>query len=237
MLPASRGEQLVLVRALVIALLAGCTETVFAADLLLRWPALPDADGYRLYIGTQSRVYTRQQELGPLTADTLGGTVYFLATGFEQGRYFLALTAYNSTGESDYSNEKEALFDAVAPPVANAGPDVIGVVGQTMVIGEADGSTHCVWLQRGGPPVDLTEPTSCQVSFTAGRSGVFDFLLIVYDSEGIASTGSARVIVADAPVPAASPALCLILVLVLAGVGWQGLRHVVACPNGAPGEG
>jgi len=114
------------VRALIILLVTLWAQTASAADLLLRWPALPDADGYRLYVGTQSRHYTQAQDLASLTADTVGGIVHFLATGFQPGRYVFAVTAYNSAGESDYSNEKEVLFGAIKPPVARAGLSRVG---------------------------------------------------------------------------------------------------------------
>ena len=130
--------------AAIVVLLALWSEASFAADLLLRWRAVPDTSGYRLYIGTQSRLYTQQQDLGPLTADTIEGIVHFLENGFQPGSYFFALTAYNGTGESDYSNEKAVPFDGGAAPVASAGPDQVGVVGQTIVLGAAGGSARYV---------------------------------------------------------------------------------------------
>jgi hypothetical protein len=215
------------VPAAVAVIVALWMQTARAADLLLRWTAEADAQGYRLYLGTQSHLYSERDDLGLLTADTIGGIVYFLKTGLPPSqRHFLAVTAYNEAGESDFSNEKEVLLGTVEPPAASAGADQVVGVGQTIVLG-ADGASNVryVWLQRDGPPADLSDPTSSTTSFTSSRSGSFQFVLIAFDANGIASSDNVRITVVNAAVPTVSRGACLLAAAVLVGLAWHRLRH------------
>ncbi|MFQ5668861.1 MAG: thrombospondin type 3 repeat-containing protein [Candidatus Binatia bacterium] len=191
------------VPAAVIGILAGWIGTASAADVLLRWSASPDAQGYRVHNGLQSRHYTLHEDVGLLAGDTVGGVVHFLAGGVEPGRgYFFAVTAYNSAGESDYSNEKAVVLDGNGPPAVNAGPDRTGVVGQQLVVGSDLGSSAgYIWLQRAGPPAQLAEPTRPKTTFTPRRAGRFEFMLVGYESQGVASTDRVEVVVTEAAVP------------------------------------
>lgn len=72
-----------------------------AAEVTLAWDPNPESDvvGYRVYQGTESRVYSQVHA----TDRTTSLTVTELAEGMT---YYFAVTALNSSGlESDYSNE------------------------------------------------------------------------------------------------------------------------------------
>lgn len=68
------------------------------ADVHLAWDPNTETDlaGYRLYRGTQSRQYTESKNVGNVTNYT------WTVPDADQ---FFAATAYNSAGESEYSNE------------------------------------------------------------------------------------------------------------------------------------
>ena len=83
------------------------------------------------------------------------------------------------------------------PPVADAGPNQIGVSAGTINL---DGSNSYSpdglpitfqWVQDGGPGVSLSAPTSARTSFNAVADNSYVFRLIVKDSLG--GTGQARV--------------------------------------------
>lgn len=73
------------------------------------WEAVPDpiVSGYKVYWGTQSRVYTQTVDAGNATE--------LIGTGFSEGvAYFAAITAYSNTGEeSDYSTELSFVYDSI----------------------------------------------------------------------------------------------------------------------------
>ncbi len=71
-----------------------------AADVSLAWdPSIsPNIAGYKVYVGTSSRIYNAPITIGNQTAYTV--------TGLSNGTYYFAVTAFDSSGnESDYSNE------------------------------------------------------------------------------------------------------------------------------------
>jgi hypothetical protein len=82
-------------------LLAGTWQAAAASHITLAWNANPESDiaGYKVYSGTNSRVYPGVVDIGKRTTVTLSNLV--------SGRtYFLALTAYDTTAlESDFSEE------------------------------------------------------------------------------------------------------------------------------------
>ena len=91
--------------------LIGFYSNVFGATLL--WDASPgEVTGYRLYYGTSAGSYIQNVDVGnvisystdslPLTEDTL---------------YYFVVTAYNSAGESGYSNEVSWAQDDTTPPI------------------------------------------------------------------------------------------------------------------------
>ncbi len=71
-----------------------------ATTATLTWNPVtdPTLDGYKVYVGTASGLYTRTITVGNLTSYTIDS----LATGTT---YFFTVTAYNSAGESSPSNE------------------------------------------------------------------------------------------------------------------------------------
>jgi len=83
------------------------------------------------------------------------------------------------------------------PPVANAGPDQIGVPAGTITLnGSASYSPDGLpitfqWVQQGGPAVTLASSTASITSFTAAAGNTYIFMLTVTDSLG--GTGQARV--------------------------------------------
>jgi len=83
------------------------------------------------------------------------------------------------------------------PPVANAGPDQIGVPAGTITLnGSASYSPEgnpitFSWVEDSGPPVALTAPTSAITTFQAAPGQTYSFLLTVRDNYG--GQGQARV--------------------------------------------
>jgi Fibronectin type III domain len=75
------------------------SSTVFAGGIQLAWDPPPDPVlGYKLYYGTSSGNYTKNMDVGKVATYTL--------TGLQDGQtYYIAVTAYNDSGESNYSNE------------------------------------------------------------------------------------------------------------------------------------
>lgn len=71
----------------------------YAASLTLAWDPVDDlADGFMLYYGTESGYYTGVIDVG----DAIDYTVF----GLESDQtYYFAVTAYNTFGESDFSEE------------------------------------------------------------------------------------------------------------------------------------
>jgi len=85
------------------------------ASVNLTWNASSGATGYRLHYGQSHGVYDTSIDVGPSTTASLNGSLTVDAT------YFFAATAYNSAGESDYSNEVSKLITAadVTPPTVS----------------------------------------------------------------------------------------------------------------------
>ena len=93
---------------------------------MFAWNPSDRATGYRLYSGLTSGVYDTVREMGPATS----ASVVDLTPGV---MYYFVVSAYNSGGESGYSNEVTVVLDAV-PPVEPTPPVV--VIGQPV-----DGAT------------------------------------------------------------------------------------------------
>lgn len=75
------------------------TLGVLAGTISLEWDPVPEAEGYRVYYGTSSGQYTDYVNVGNTTSTTLN--VFADCT-----TYFLAVKAFNSSGESDSFSEE-----------------------------------------------------------------------------------------------------------------------------------
>jgi|GEM_PF-1760253 len=73
-------------------------KDVFALSITLGWDKGSDANGYKIYYGTESGKYTQIIDVGYVNIYTLQGFEYNIV-------YYFAVTAYNENGESDYSKE------------------------------------------------------------------------------------------------------------------------------------
>jgi len=86
-----------------------------------------------------------------------------------------------------------------SPPVANAGPDQVGVpAGQVTLDGSAsfDPDNDPItfqWTQIGGNSVTLATPTAAKTTFTAVAGQTYLFKLTVTDSGGLSSSATTRV--------------------------------------------
>jgi hypothetical protein len=73
--------------------------------------ALTNLAGFRLYWGTTAGTYTTSRDIGNVKATTLN------VLGIFSGNWFMAVTAYDTTGnESGYSNEYNFFLRSPNPP-------------------------------------------------------------------------------------------------------------------------
>ncbi|HVO96581.1 MAG TPA: OmpA family protein [Bryobacteraceae bacterium] len=83
------------------------------------------------------------------------------------------------------------------PPVADAGPDQLGIPAGTVTLNGSnsyspDGNPLTYqWIQEGGPTVSLSAPTAAVTTFTATGNQSYTFRLVVKDNYG--GQGSSRV--------------------------------------------
>jgi hypothetical protein len=89
--------------------LSFCTEFVDSAEVTLQWNSVPEADGYNIYCGSEPRNYQPPQNAENNTTHTVS---------LDPGTYFFAVTAYNSYGESGYSQEVSTLITPTNPPTS-----------------------------------------------------------------------------------------------------------------------
>ncbi|MEK7404640.1 MAG: OmpA family protein [Acidobacteriota bacterium] len=86
-----------------------------------------------------------------------------------------------------------------APPVADAGPDQIGVAAGAIAFDgsgsfDSDGDPLTFqWDQIGGPAVSLTGRTAARAGFTAAEGQTYHFRLTVKDTQGAQGTDSVTV--------------------------------------------
>src|ERR1035437_4272611 len=86
-----------------------------------------------------------------------------------------------------------------SPPVANAGPDQVGVSAGTVTLdGSASydpdgGALTYQWSQIGGAAVTLATPTAAQTTFTGAAGQTYVFKLTVTDTGGLSASATTRV--------------------------------------------
>lgn len=86
-----------------------------------------------------------------------------------------------------------------SPPVANAGPDQVGVAAGTVTLdgsGSYDPENDPItyqWTQIGGTGVTLATPTAQKATFTAVAGQTYVFKLTVTDSGGLSNSATTRV--------------------------------------------
>jgi len=73
-----------------------------SATVVLIWDSVSGADGYRIYFRTSPGSYLQNLEQGLDVGNVTTFTAAALAVGTT---YHFAVTAYDSIGESDFSNE------------------------------------------------------------------------------------------------------------------------------------
>ncbi|UCF90643.1 MAG: DUF4214 domain-containing protein [Desulfobacterales bacterium] len=114
-LPTIRGVVSLISDVLKFTLLLALFATLAdSAEVKLAWDPSIGADGYRVYFGPESRNYFFYEDLGDQTEYTI--------TALEEGqKYYFAVTAFNSYGESDYSEEVAYTPGTVTEPSASAG--------------------------------------------------------------------------------------------------------------------
>jgi hypothetical protein len=93
-----------------------------------------------------------------------------------------------------------------APPVADAGPDQIGVAAGTISLDgsgsydpDGDAITYA-WTQIAGPATSLSAPTAAKTTFTATDGQTYSFRLIVKDTLGAQGTAKVTVTTQASPV-------------------------------------
>lgn len=88
---------------------------VSAADVSFSWLPNPESTvtGYKIYQGTESRVYTSSTDVGK--PDAVDGRVHATVSDVEAGRTYFAATAYSDEDESDYSTEVSHMIHLGAP--------------------------------------------------------------------------------------------------------------------------
>jgi hypothetical protein len=125
------------------------------AEVNLEWDPNMEADlaGYKIHYGTTSGQYDRHIDVGNMTQYTI--------TGLDDGVYYFAATAYNTSGiESAYSNEvsTEIITNpctySISPENAQFGP-----AGGTGVV-EVTAPPMCEWTAADAPPLTITSEKS-----------------------------------------------------------------------------
>jgi len=110
-----------------------CNTHLLALDVNLAWDPNNESDlaGYKLYYGTSSRSYGPPIDVGNKTTYTL--------SGLTSGTYYLAVTAYSTSGkESGFSDEVSKVLspppsiDTTAPIISNVQINHIADIGMTI---------------------------------------------------------------------------------------------------------
>jgi hypothetical protein len=85
---------------------SGFSASASGSAVTLSWSAVSGASGYKLYYGTSSGAYIGSVDLGNVTSKTFSNV--------GNGTYYLALTAYSSSTESNKGTEITVRVGAAA---------------------------------------------------------------------------------------------------------------------------
>jgi len=131
------------------SVLAAALLPVHAGAVHLRWDAVPQATGYRVYYGTQSRQYTASVNAGNTTSTVVNGLA-------DCQTWYLAVKAYNAAGESpSFSNE---ILGWPRPEVASSSPSS-GIQGGQLTLNVAGANFQPgASIEVDNPDVFLASP-------------------------------------------------------------------------------
>jgi hypothetical protein len=190
----------------VIALLLGSASSPRAnTTVTAMWDANtePDIDGYILYYGSQSGVYTTSVQVGNVTSYPLT---------LADGRYYFAVQARNTSGlVSPLSDEVVFDLSTAVPTITTQPVDQAVLSGQSatfavVAIGaltfrwqvSTDGGGTWANVPNGGRYIGATTPTLTIVGATVDLNGT-RYRSVASNAAGAATSNSARLVV-TAPV-------------------------------------
>ena len=164
-----------------------------AASVSLAWDPNIEADlaGYKVYVGSSSRSYTQNIDVGHVTTVTLPNLL-------EGQSYFFAVTAYDIfANESGYSNEvSTTLALSNRPPTASFTFSCLDLYCNFINTSiDSDGSP-VAWNWRLG---DGTSSTGQTASHSYASAATYTVTLTVTDNAGATDTTSRDVTVASSP--------------------------------------
>jgi len=98
-----------------------------------------------------------------------------------------------------YEVLSRTVHRGVSPPVADAGPDQIGVPAGTITLNGSNSrdpngeALTFQWVQEAGPGVTLSAPTAAITTFTAGAGQSYSFRLTVTNTDHVSASARVRV--------------------------------------------
>ena len=173
------------------------TQIANAASLSLTWNANTESDlaGYKVYFGTSSGSYGTPIDVGNVTEYEL--------TGLDEGvRYYVALTAYDtSNNESEKSDEESGIPpDTHDPTVTITNPtssSTFATANGTITIGgtasDNVGVTQVSWSNDRGGSGTASGITSWSISSIALLEGVNNITVTAQDDAGNTASDSIAV--------------------------------------------
>jgi hypothetical protein len=133
---------------LLAALLGAAAAPAAAGNIDVGWNAVVGASGYRVYLGTQPGQYSASIDVGPSTGASLSALA-------DCTTYFLAVKAYNQSGESpSFSNE---LSGWARPELSGAALTLVqGAQGVIEIAGANFAGGAAVTLDESVIPEDVS---------------------------------------------------------------------------------
>lgn len=167
-----------------------------AGQASLAWnsSASTNVTGYKIHYGTASGSYSTHIDVG----SALSATVPSLTAG---STYFFAVTAYNSAGESGYSNEASATIPAaVAAPVAAFSASATTGTAPlasafTSTSSGTNSTTTYAWNFGDG-----TSAAGASANKTYSTAGTYTVSLVATNNPGGSSAPATRTVTVTAPV-------------------------------------